>query len=79
MRTLIGLAALTLAGSALAVVALKGDLNGDGKVNKADAQLITRIMVNPNSGTPKQREAADLNGDGKVDIRDTRIALKQAS
>ena len=42
-----------------------GDLNGDGKVDIADAVTILNFMAD-GSNDPK----ADLNGDGKVDIAD---------
>ena len=42
-----------------------GDLNGDGKVDIADAVTVLDIMA---AGT--NDAAADLNGDGKVDIAD---------
>jgi hypothetical protein len=79
MRTLYGIATLLAlgVGSALALVAVRGDLNGDGKVNKADAQIIARIMVRPDSVTPAQKKTADVNGDGVVDMRDVRIILQK--
>ena len=43
----------------------KGDLNGDGKIDIADAVSILNLMAE-GSNNP----AADLNGDGKVDIAD---------
>ena len=45
--------------------ATKGDLNGDGKVDIADAVTVLNIMA---SG--EENEAADVNEDGKVDIAD---------
>ncbi|MBR1498802.1 MAG: hypothetical protein IJ615_04130 [Bacteroidaceae bacterium] len=44
---------------------VKGDLNGDGKVDIADAVSILNVMAD---GTDDP--AADLNADGKVDIAD---------
>jgi biopolymer transport protein ExbD len=43
----------------------KGDLNGDGKVDIADAVSILNVMAEGSND-----KAADLNGDGKVDIAD---------
>ena len=43
----------------------EGDLNGDGKVDIADAVTVLDFMA-AGSNDP----AADLNGDGKVDIAD---------
>jgi hypothetical protein len=79
MRTLCSITTLLALGigSALALVMVKGDLNGDGKVNKADAQIITRLMIKPDSATPAQKKAADLNGDGVIDMRDVRIILQK--
>ena len=44
---------------------INGDLNGDGKVDIADAVTVLDVMAS-GSNDP----AADLNGDGKVDIAD---------
>ena len=44
---------------------IKGDLNGDSKIDIADAVSVLNIMA---EGT--NAPAADLNGDGKVDIAD---------
>ena len=43
----------------------KGDLNGDGKVDIADAVTVLNIMA-----TGGYNAAADVNGDQKVDIAD---------
>ncbi len=43
----------------------KGDLNGDGKIDIADAVSILNLMAEGSNDS-----AADLNGDGKVDIAD---------
>ena len=43
----------------------KGDLNGDDKVDIADAVSVLDLMAEG-----KEDSAADLNGDGKVDIAD---------
>ena len=43
----------------------KGDLNGDGKIDIADAVSILNLMAESTFS-----EEADLNGDGKVDIAD---------
>ena len=48
-----------------AFAGLSGDLNGDGKVDIADAVTILNLMAEGSSDA-----AADLNGDGKVDIAD---------
>jgi len=43
----------------------KGDLNGDGKTDMADAVSVLNLMAEGSDDS-----AADLNGDGKVDIAD---------
>ena len=44
---------------------MEGDLNGDGKVDIADAVTVLNIMASGDD-VPE----ADLNGDGKIDIAD---------
>ncbi len=56
-------------------VALKGDVNGDGKVNVRDQTMIARSMLGTgDSGavdlTEIQNFVADVNGDGKINVRD---------
>ena len=46
-------------------VLIEGDLNGDGKVDIADAVAVLEVMAK-DGNDPE----ADLNGDGKVDIAD---------
>ena len=46
-------------------VLVEGDLNGDGKVDIADAVAVLEVMAK-DGNDPE----ADLNGDGKVDIAD---------
>jgi len=79
MRTLIGVAVFSLvSGAAFGVAAVKkGDVNGDGRIDKADAQLVMRMMLHSGSVSPSMKAAADVNGDGVVDIRDARILLKK--
>jgi hypothetical protein len=45
--------------------AITGDLNGDGKVDIADAVTVLNIMA-----ASEYNAAADVNNDGKVDIAD---------
>ncbi len=52
-------------GNGIGTAAPSGDLNGDGKVDIADAVTVLNFMAD-GSNDPK----ADLNGDGKVDIAD---------
>ena len=48
---------------------LKGDANGDGKVDAVDVvEIVNFILNNPSAGF--NQDAADANGDGNVDIAD---------
>jgi hypothetical protein len=49
---------------------LKGDVNGDGKVDITDALFIAQYTVGLRTLTPTQLAAGDVNCDGKVDITD---------
>lgn len=44
----------------------KGDVNGDGNISPADAQLAYEIWAGSRSATTTERQAADYNGDGSV-------------
>ena len=46
---------------------LKGDANGDGKINQKDLDLISSRTVNAYTGEKFDTVAADMNGDGKID------------
>lgn len=56
----------------LAASAVDPDLNGDGRVNRADYNLLATALVN---GT--YNAAYDLNGDGVLDVADTNQLLQQ--
>lgn len=47
-----------------------GDLNFDGQVNKADYDLLSRMVYDNNALTPAETYLADMNKDNKVDHRD---------
>ena len=49
------------------------DFNGDGAVNRADAQTLLDYLT---SGTDLDTANADLNGDGKVSTYDVHLLLK---
>lgn len=55
---------------------IPGDLNGDGKVNAVDSNIMKQIILDIITPTPEQFAAADLNGDGKVNSVDANL-LKQ--
>lgn len=48
----------------------KGDVNGDGKVNIADALMISRYDAGLTGLDSIQLSVSDINGDGKVNIAD---------
>ncbi len=58
-----------------------GDVNGDGKVNAADARLILRVSASLDTleGIGATVEVADMNGDGKVNAADARKVLRKAA
>ena len=45
---------------------LRGDVNGDGKVDMDDSIFVTNIILD----TEAETEAADVNNDGKINIQD---------
>lgn len=55
---------------------LYGDLDGNGVINRNDANLLTQVLLREESLSPLQQEAADCNQDGQADSVDLyRIAL----
>jgi hypothetical protein len=82
MRMLFGAAATLVLVSGLvsaAPVAIKGDMNGDGRITKVDVQIAMSVFLRPQTATEAQRRAADMDGDGKVTLKDLRIMLQKAS
>lgn len=57
---------------------LKGDVNGNGKVDIPDATLALRFAVKLDTPTEAQKAAADVNGNGQVDVADVTIILRAA-
>ena len=55
-----------------------GDVNGDGKSNAADAQIILQSVVGKTKLNSTQKESADVNLDGKVNSQDAQEILKTA-
>lgn len=54
-----------------------GDINGDGKVNSADALLILRYSIGyKNAISDNALLNADANGDGRVNSADALIILR---
>ena len=54
---------------------IKGDLNGDGKVNIADAVLMNKFIFGENPEIPEWK-SADLNDDNVVDSFDMCLIRK---
>ena len=50
-------------------VTLKGDINGDGKVNAADVTTVYNYIANPEA-TGLTLDKVDINGDGNVNATD---------
>ena len=50
---------------------VRGDLNGDGKVDIADVNISINTML----GKEPSTELSDLNGDGRTDIADVNIEI----
>lgn len=49
---------------------MKGDVNGDGKVNGTDALWVSQYFVGARQLTDAQKAAADVNHDGKINGTD---------
>ncbi len=52
--------------------AIRGDINGDGQVDKLDLALITSALNTPSAGPGDPR---DLNNDGVINALDARILV----
>ena len=61
--------------NAVIKIAIKGDANGDGELDAADAAMIRAAEVGLGAGLTKLQEyIADINGDGEVDSADVALA-----
>jgi len=56
-----------------------GDLDGDGVVTNADADLALEIAVGNLIPTPEQEAAGDINGDGRINSADAALILRIAA
>lgn len=54
----------------------KGDLNGDGEINSADAQLILQYSIDLISLSSDQLLVADVNKDGFINSADAQLILQ---
>ena len=57
----------------------RGDVNGDGKVDSADAMLVMKCDAGLLSLSNDEIKRADLNGDGKIDSCDAVYILRIAA
>ena len=55
-----------------------GDVNGDGKITSADANLASQASTGSVQLTPIQKECADVNGTGSVNAADVSYILDMA-
>ena len=61
------------------VAYLRGDADGNGKVNVADALSVLEYAVRgPSGNTTFNIQAADMNGDGKINVSDALSVLQLA-
>lgn len=58
---------------------IRGDINGDGVVNAADAAIALKIAAGEIIPTPLQLLAGDVNGDGVVNAADASMILYYAA
>ena len=58
---------------------LRGDIDGNGKVNAADARLALRISAKLESPTDLQIKSGDLDADGKISAKEARMILRFAA
>jgi len=65
------------AGDFIHIVKLKGDVNGDGKIDTVDARLVLQNIIGKLTFVNMNCfDVADVNGDGKVDTVDARLILQ---
>ena len=55
---------------------VKGDIDGDGKINAMDAAMIYKFVKNNTELTEEQLSACDMNGDGKINALDAALIYK---
>ena len=53
-----------------------GDMDGNGKVELKDAQLVLKMALN--LMPVEKKEAADVDGNGKIELKDAQLILKKA-
>ena len=73
------LAAVLFAGSMFTgSAAIRGDVDGDGKITAADARAALRFSVRLETPTAAQKQAADMDADGIITASDARTILRMA-
>lgn len=58
--------------------ATKGDINGDGRINESDRQILSDYLQGRKTFTDYEKSLADINGDSIVDNRDLDILTQIA-
>ena len=58
--------------------ATKGDINGDGRINEGDRQILSDYLQGRKNLTDYEKSLADINGDSIVDNRDLDILTQIA-
>ena len=58
---------------------LKGDVNGDGKVDVTDATLVQMFAAELIDLSADRQKAADVTGDGKIDVTDATLIQMYAA
>lgn len=56
--------------------ALKGDVDGDGKLMLNDARIVLKIVAGQEVNSKAQIRLADMDGDGEITLNDVRAILK---
>lgn len=60
-------------------IVVQGDLNGEGKVDIADVQMLFSAVSGRKKLTDTQKKVADVNNDGLIDISDVQRLFQYAS
>ncbi len=58
---------------------LKGDVNGDGKVNASDARAVLRMAAQLDATPDNALDYLDMNDDKKINAMDARIILRKSA
>ena len=58
--------------------AIKGDINGDGRINESDRQILSDYLQGRKTLTDYEKSLADINGDSIADNRDLDILTQIA-